>query len=312
MKILIYGAGVLGSLLASQLTQIKEDVSILARGQRLTEIQKHGIIIENIVHKTTTTIHCKTVDTRLTKDTNFDLIIVLMQKNHVHSILPDLQKYSPNATICFMGNNGTGIQDYIKYIDESRILLGFFSAAGRRNQNILQVVFDNRMTRIHLGEPNGTISERVTEIQKILEKAGNTVIVRENMDAWLKTHIAKVSPLANLYYMLKSRGVSLEENSEEMDIAVKGVQESIKVLKHLGYPIIPSSFEAQVSDPAILRKVILRMFNWEWFEVALKGHVEYAVDEMQYLADEFQLLIEKSGLSTPHIHQLYEFIPKQK
>ncbi len=41
---LIYGAGPLGSLFAARLQQGGNDVSILARGQRLTELCELGIV----------------------------------------------------------------------------------------------------------------------------------------------------------------------------------------------------------------------------------------------------------------------------
>ncbi|MFN2110632.1 MAG: ketopantoate reductase family protein, partial [Anaerolineae bacterium] len=42
MKILIYGAGPLGSVFAARLHQGGHDVSILARGQRLADLREHG------------------------------------------------------------------------------------------------------------------------------------------------------------------------------------------------------------------------------------------------------------------------------
>ncbi len=47
MKILFYGAGVLGSLYAARLQEAGQEVSILARGQRLADIREHGIVLED-------------------------------------------------------------------------------------------------------------------------------------------------------------------------------------------------------------------------------------------------------------------------
>ena len=43
MRILIYGAGVIGSFYASRFAKAGLDVTILARGQRLKELQGHGL-----------------------------------------------------------------------------------------------------------------------------------------------------------------------------------------------------------------------------------------------------------------------------
>lgn len=46
-RILVYGAGVLGSLYAARLAESGKDVTILARGQRLRELWEHGIVLED-------------------------------------------------------------------------------------------------------------------------------------------------------------------------------------------------------------------------------------------------------------------------
>ena len=43
MRILIYGAGVIGSFYASRFAKAGLDVTVLARGQRLKELQGHGL-----------------------------------------------------------------------------------------------------------------------------------------------------------------------------------------------------------------------------------------------------------------------------
>ncbi|HEY3366174.1 MAG TPA: 2-dehydropantoate 2-reductase N-terminal domain-containing protein [Symbiobacteriaceae bacterium] len=45
MRILVFGAGVLGSLYAAKLQESGHDVTILARGQRLDEIAQYGIVL---------------------------------------------------------------------------------------------------------------------------------------------------------------------------------------------------------------------------------------------------------------------------
>jgi 2-dehydropantoate 2-reductase len=44
MKILIYGAGVIGSIFAGKLAQKGYDITVLARNNRYKEIEDNGII----------------------------------------------------------------------------------------------------------------------------------------------------------------------------------------------------------------------------------------------------------------------------
>jgi 2-dehydropantoate 2-reductase len=45
MKLLVYGAGVTGSLFAARLHEAGLDVSLLARGERLTVLREHGVLL---------------------------------------------------------------------------------------------------------------------------------------------------------------------------------------------------------------------------------------------------------------------------
>ena len=51
MKILVYGAGPLGSVFAAKLYQGGHDVSILARGKRLADLREHGVVIHNMANE---------------------------------------------------------------------------------------------------------------------------------------------------------------------------------------------------------------------------------------------------------------------
>ena len=87
MRILVYGAGNIGSLYAALLKKSGQDVSILARGKRLAEIREHGIELENAVSGTRTTARLSAVE-RLDPQDDYDLVLVILPKNHVSEVLP--------------------------------------------------------------------------------------------------------------------------------------------------------------------------------------------------------------------------------
>ncbi len=49
MDILVYGAGVIGSVYAARLQQAGYNVSLLARGQRAVSLRTHGIQLKWVV-----------------------------------------------------------------------------------------------------------------------------------------------------------------------------------------------------------------------------------------------------------------------
>ena len=47
MRILVLGAGVIGSVYAGRLLEAGHDVVLLARGPRLVDLQTHGLILQD-------------------------------------------------------------------------------------------------------------------------------------------------------------------------------------------------------------------------------------------------------------------------
>ena len=90
MRILVYGAGVLGCELAHVLMQNKKNVvTLLARGEWKEMIDQKGLVIRHWVQRKTTTERIKTVDT-LAPDDYYDLVFVVMQAGQLPDVLPVL------------------------------------------------------------------------------------------------------------------------------------------------------------------------------------------------------------------------------
>ena len=161
MKILVYGAGVLGSILASRLYKAGIDVKILARGQRLQDIKNYGIILNN-EYTGEQIIEKVPVVEEISPEDEYDFILVIMRKNQVSTILPILSRNrTPN--IIFMGNNAKGSKEYAKALGKERVILGFPNAGGYRDGHVIQCIYSEK-TPVTIGEIDGNLSLRLTGI----------------------------------------------------------------------------------------------------------------------------------------------------
>jgi len=79
---LIYGAGVIGSIFAYTLKSGGIDTSILARGKRLADIKKHGLIIQDDIFNKEYKTDINVIE-KLEKDDYYDIILVIMQRQQV-------------------------------------------------------------------------------------------------------------------------------------------------------------------------------------------------------------------------------------
>ncbi|MGB8062489.1 MAG: 2-dehydropantoate 2-reductase N-terminal domain-containing protein [Candidatus Sulfotelmatobacter sp.] len=137
-RILVIGAGVNGSVCAARLFQRGVDVTVLARGQRLAEIESNGIVIENPLSRKRTVTKVGVIGELAPADT-YDYILVVVRRNEVAELLPTLAANS-SLNIVFMNNNLNGPAEIIAALGTQRPMLGFVFAGGKRDGEIIRAI----------------------------------------------------------------------------------------------------------------------------------------------------------------------------
>jgi 2-dehydropantoate 2-reductase len=307
MKILVYGAGVLGSLYAARLKEAGHEVALLARGRRLADLIQHGIILEDAFTRRRTRTIVDLVDA-LRPDDSYDLILVIVRKSQVAEVLPSLSANWNTPAVLFLVNNAAG-PDELAAVGQDRLLIGFPGAGGTREGHVVRYLLAGRRQPTSIGEPDGRLTPRLDEIAGALRAAGFQVAIRRDMDAWLKTHVALVSPLANALYLAEGDIYRLAGDREALSLLVQAVREGFRVLRLLGVPVTPPGFRLLEWVPQkYLINLLQKRLATEQAELAIARHANAARDEMKQLAGEFQALVRESGLKTPAIDRLCEYV----
>jgi 2-dehydropantoate 2-reductase len=301
---LVYGAGVIGSIFAYTLKSGGIDTSILARGKRLEDLREYGLIIQDDIFKKEYKTKIKVVD-KLEKDDYYDIILVIMQRQQVSQVLPILKEnVSPN--IIFTGNNPTGAEEYLNFFEKERILLGFGGPGGYRQEHKIIAAYVDQAI-LYVGELDNTMSERLKVIEREFTKAGMKVDLIDNIDAWLKCHAALISPLACGTYAARNRNTTLGKDRELVNLAIKGMKESIKALKDLKIPILPKKFRKLSLIPtSIIRKKLINLTESDFGRIALSGHANAAKGEMKRLTDDFYEIIKAAKIELNAFQKLYD------
>ena len=78
MEILVYGAGVIGSVYANRLSSGGHQVTMLARGERLAAIRQNGLAIEDVVSGARSVAAVDTVE-RLGPNDRYDLALIAVR-----------------------------------------------------------------------------------------------------------------------------------------------------------------------------------------------------------------------------------------
>ena len=304
MKILVYGAGNIGSLYAALLKESGQEVSILARDKRLADIRGHGIRLEDTVSGKRTTTPINAVE-RLDADDRYDLVLVILPKNRVSEVLPILAASRQTPSIMFFGNNAAGPQELTKALGVDRVLLGFPGAAAvSRDDRIRYLILSAREQPTTIGEIDGRRTSRLEVIEEAFLAAGFAVAICSNMDAWLKTHAAEIVATAGALYMTGVDTTRLARSREALVLMLRAIREGYRVLSANGIPITPKRHRIfQWLPKPLLLFVMRRMIESDTANIKI-GHALGARDEMRTIADEFLSLARKTSVPTPALEDL--------
>ncbi len=308
MKILFYGAGVMGSLYAARLHESGQDISVLARGQRLADIRRYGIMLDDIKSGSLTTTGVNVVE-RLDPDDAYDLIVVMMPKKQILEILPILAANLNTPTVLFMFNNAGGQDELVHALGRKRVLLGFPGAGGIWKGHVVRyMVVSGRQQPTTIGELDGSSTPRLKQIAAVFKGAGFPVAVCSQMDAWLKTHVAEISPMANALYMAGGESYRLARKRDAIVLMIRAIREGYQVLQELDIPIVPAKHRIikWIPEP-ILVALLKRIFKSEKM-ADLIGHAHAARDEMKQISDEFRALAQSTSVPTPAIDHLHTYL----
>ena len=152
MKILVFGAGVLGCNLANSLFKAGKDVTLLARGKWAEEIKENGLRIKNrlLPHKAVSRIP---VAEELLPSDVYDIIFVALRYTQLEAAA-DALRANKTKNIILVGNN-VRADETAALFPEKNVMFAFTNAAGHGESSRV-VSID--MHKITIGEFAGAPS----------------------------------------------------------------------------------------------------------------------------------------------------------
>jgi 2-dehydropantoate 2-reductase len=309
MRILIYGAGVIGSIFAGRLAASGEDITVLARGKRLEQLKQNGVVLVKPGEKAEI-MPVKAIE-NLAPDDLYDYIIVAMQRTQVDDILPMLSQ-NCSKNIVFVVNTAEGYDKWAHAVGGERLMIGFPSAGGERIGDRVSYFIGKGLMRAFqtttFGEYTGKKTERVKRLINTFKQAGIPSVFCEDMDAWQKTHVAMVTSIANALYAYDCDNYKLAKSYDSVKLMVCGIKEGFAVLAKLGIKTKPQKLWFMKLPSWLIAGVFKIVMGTVLAETVFSKHCKTAKTEMILLQDEFDLLIDKSQLKTPAIDQLRKYL----
>ena len=201
MRILIYGAGVIGCLYATRFSSAGYDTTVYARGKRLESLKNGGLIYEmdKKIHKAKVHVIDKLID-----DDSYDFIFLTVKENQVHAALRELSSNrSPN--IVTMVNTLEPYSKWEELCGKGRIIPAFPGAGGGFDGDVLKAALTPWIIQpTTFAEIDGSKTERLSKLASIFKKSHIPYQIVKDMHEWQLCHLAMVVPIADAYYEAKN------------------------------------------------------------------------------------------------------------
>ena len=289
MRILIIGAGVLGSNLAHSIKK-GNDVTILARNKTYENLKNNGLIIKHKLGKKTID-HFNVIE-KLDENDIYDVIFVVTRFSSLDSIIPIIEN-NKSKNIVFVGNNIT-VEKYMN-INNKNVLFAFFMAAGKKYDGCINSICLNKT---QIGRVDGkNINDEF--IRSIFKKTKIKVIIENKMNDYLKAHACAVLPLVFASYKVNGNLKLLKKDKEYSLLIMDAIIEGYNVLKKLGYEILPKGeYETCVNKKKLCAFIYRFMFSNFMGKICISDHAMSAKEEFLLLNSEFEKLKEKAQIET--------------
>lgn len=238
MKYLIIGAGGTGGSIGAYMTEAGKDVTLIARGEHLRNIQEQGLKMETTEKGNYTVKPVKAVDMEH-YDEQPDIIFVCVKGYSLDDTVSFIKRVAKESTIVIPILNiyGTGskLQEKLPHLlvtDGCIYIAGEIKEPGTiwLNGNIFRVVFGVRNPQ--------ELRPELFEVAKDLKDSGIDGVLSDNIRRDALQKFAYVSPMAacGLYYHVAAGEVQV--TGEARDTFVKLMKEVDALAVAMGVPFL--------------------------------------------------------------------------
>jgi len=297
-RILIFGAGVIGSMYAIKLIKAGFDVTLFARSNRYISLRENGLQYKE--KGTVRSIQVNVIDT-LENDDVYDFIFVTVRYDRSESALLAL-KDNQSKNIVTMTNNPIGLSSWLDIVGD-RLLPAFPGFGGQIKDGVLHARFLPKIiAATAFGEINGVVTERIENLAKLFKTAKLPYVIKKDMQAYLITH--SVSDIAMLSFL----------HSENKIIDKKTARKTARKITVTLKAYLRAIQKARVSiDPPMLKMVLkipnlfLNLFFMTWLRtkmvrnMMLPDYANNAKNEIVQLSNDLMKFLSQNDIK-PEIH----------
>jgi 2-dehydropantoate 2-reductase len=279
MKILIVGAGVIGTVYGAQLGAAGHAVSVLAHGARTDEVAHQGLRARDVLTDVVTDVPAAVLDQSETEA--FDLVLVALRRDHLASAAAQLATLSGRPLVLFFGNNPDGRAGLPANVS-GQVFLGFPGVGGTIKAGVAEYVLIAQQPTAIEKVPD----PRLDHFRRALESRGFAVRLVADMSGWLAYHAVFVASVSAALYRCQTDPQRLARDRVELRLMCTAITEGFDILRNQGVVGLPRNLgvlHARGLQPVAVR-YWARSMRSPMGELAFGAHARQAEPEMRAVA----------------------------
>lgn len=292
MKILVYGAGVIGSYLIHVLMQAGNEVTVVSKSGWGQVLQERGLCIRHQLQKRKSQDYPKVVS-KPDFQTHYDMVFSVMQAPQQWEVLPDIAKVHTDLVL-LVGNNlqAEVMAKKISAADDTkRVLFGFQPTGGVRKPDHVVCVRWGKGS-MTIGGLHAYPQEKDRKLlQQAFGNSGYELEFMDDMNGWLWSHMAFILPIVYICYFYHCN-LRLSDKRDAEDL-LQAASEGFAFLQAAAIAVRPKGIDEQCRRGMkrwMLQCMLRMMAKTSLGELAASDHCRNAVQEMRSMDMNFEAL----------------------
>ncbi|MDE5939822.1 MAG: hypothetical protein K2H37_12165 [Lachnospiraceae bacterium] len=292
-KVLVFGAGVIGSYLAHVLCEAGNEVTILAREARAVSLNRNGLVIRHHLQGKVTKDRVEAVTS--VEGRTFDAAFVVMPYHKLKAALLEIDRLQANLLV-LVGNDVTPAE-IEKHIKENapgvkKILFGFQATGGKKEEN--RYICERLGGGMAIGQLHDETAPKLKKwAQRLFEGTDYKLNWQGDMESYLICHVAAILPIGYLSYICD--GNLRKSTGRQRRMMLEASHEAYEFLKGKGMTIYPVNddkyFEKGVRG-WLMAFLYFVMAKTKIGDMVACEHCRNAVSEMEQLDLFYEKLME--------------------
>lgn len=302
MRILIIGAGVIGTVYGAQLGAAGHTISVLSHPPRTDDVATRGLAARDVLtgSRAETRVH-------VVPDAagSYDLVLATVRSDQLALACAQLTVLGSAPAVLFFGNNPSG-RSAIPANIPGEVRLGFPGVGGVIRDGVAEYVrIKQQPTALQAAS-----DPRLADMERALRQRGFSVQRVADMDGWLAYHAAFVACVAAALYRCGTDAAVLAAHRQTLTLMCAAVTEAFTALRKTGVTGLPRNL-AILHSPALKPVAVrywARTMRSPAGELCFAAHARHAQPEMRALGDQVTAHLAHSP-ATSHLFQLLQAPP---